>query len=134
MEDISAECGRSVETVAKWHVFQQEREKHSNGGKRQAPSSSQTVIHDARDRDLDPPASLVRTASLNRLRRANGGASGHRAPNEQWGQFPPSNADDVPSMAFGELHKQQHELHCAMAMYHLAMQGLPMNLTPDTEA
>ncbi|CEL58226.1 hypothetical protein RSOLAG1IB_02972 [Rhizoctonia solani AG-1 IB] len=131
MEAISIECGRSVETVAKW--FQQEREKH-NEDRRRTPSSSQTVAHDTRERGLDSPASLVRTASLNRLRRASGATSGIRVPNEQWGQFPPSNAEDVPSMAFGELHKQQHELHCAMAMYHLATQGLPMNLTPDADA
>ncbi|KAF8760915.1 beta-glucosidase [Rhizoctonia solani] len=130
MEAISVECGRSVETVAKW----QEREKYGNEEKPQALGSSQSTIHEVRDRDLDSPVSLVRTASLNRLRRANSGTSGHRASSEQWGQFPPSSADDIPSMAFGELHKQQHELHCAMAMYHLATQGLPMSLTHDTEA
>ncbi|GAB1523974.1 hypothetical protein RhiTH_007126 [Rhizoctonia solani] len=117
MEAISVECGRSVETVAKW--FKQEREKYGNEEKPQALGSSQSIIHEVRDRDLDSPVS----------EQWNIGAS-----SEQWGQFPPSSADDIPSMAFGELHKQQHELHCAMAMYHLATQGLPMSLTHDTEA
>ncbi|CAE6491427.1 unnamed protein product [Rhizoctonia solani] len=130
IEAISVECGRSVETVVKW--FKQERQKHGIEERRSAPSSSQPVIHE--NHDLDSSVGLVRTASLNRLRMANGGASGNRTANEQWGQYPPSNADDVPSMAFGELHKKQHELHCAMAMYHQATLGLPMNLTLEPEA
>ncbi|KAH7344460.1 glycoside hydrolase superfamily [Rhizoctonia solani] len=134
IEAISVDCGRSVETVVKW--FNQERQKHGIEERRSAPSSSQPVIHGIRDRDSS--VDLVRTASINRLLMANGGASGKwplpSAANEQWGQYPPSNADDVPSMAFGELHKQQHELHCAMAMYHQATLGLPMNLTLEPEA
>ncbi|KAL5640793.1 hypothetical protein ACGC1H_001320 [Rhizoctonia solani] len=125
IEAISIECGRSVETVVKW--FKQERQKHSIEERRPPPSSS----HDIRDRDSS--VDLVRTASLNRMRIANNGALGNKTPNDQWGQYPPSNADDVPSMAFGELHKQQHELHCAMAMYHLATMGLPMHLTLEPE-
>ncbi|CUA73753.1 hypothetical protein RSOLAG22IIIB_01270 [Rhizoctonia solani] len=130
IEAISIECGRSVETVIKW--FKQERQKHGIEERRPATSASQPVIHDMRDRDSS--VGLVRTASLNRMRIANNGSSSNKAANDQWGQYPPSNADDVPSMAFGELHKYQHELHCAMAMYHLATAGLPMHLTFDPEA
>ncbi|KAJ1310906.1 hypothetical protein OPQ81_009421 [Rhizoctonia solani] len=134
IEAISIECGRSVDTVVKW--FKQERQKHGIEERRPPGSSSQSVLHDMRD--MDSSVALVRTASLNRLRIANGGAPSHRTANEtadeQWGQYPPSNADDIPSLAFGELHKQQHELHCAMAMYHLATLGLPMNLTPEPGA
>ncbi|CAE6473870.1 unnamed protein product [Rhizoctonia solani] len=108
--------------------FKQEREKQGIEEKRPTASSSQPAIHDNRDSTVD----LVRTASLNRMRIANNGTK--RTANEQWGQYPPSNADDIPSMAFGELQKQQHELHCAMAMYHLATLGLPMHLTLEPEA
>ncbi|KAG8762949.1 hypothetical protein FRC11_006896 [Ceratobasidium sp. 423] len=146
IEAISIECGRSVETVVKW--FKQERQKHGmeeREERRSTPTVSQPVIHDSRDSSTNGKPQQITNSEWWGIGQVVASTNfpgltalpwcvAHRTANEQWGQFPPSNADDVPSLAFGELHKQQHELHCAMAMYHLATLGLPMNLTPEPEA
>jgi len=58
------------------------------------------------------------------------GTINRHIPDDEWDQYPLPEADNIPPMAFDGIPQHQHELHCAMALYHLATLGLPMTLSP----
>ncbi|KAB5593843.1 Glycoside hydrolase family 3 protein [Ceratobasidium theobromae] len=130
LEKLSKECGRPTRIVSKWF----ERERAKTWGTRRALSASipgtPNTLDSIRD-DVDAPLHLAVSRNLSRFQRANSTMSDQSHQDDQWEQYPPPSAEDIPNMAFGSLPKPQHELHCAMALYHLATLGLPMTLSAE---
>ncbi|KAF8609379.1 hypothetical protein BDV93DRAFT_602053 [Ceratobasidium sp. AG-I] len=142
---LAKQCGRSVTVVSKW--FEREREKErsnpahkptsllSKDHKHPTPAKKES-LQLARNTDEvgsnKKPALAPRqennVSSIDKSSTINQSIS-----LDEWDQFPFPDADNIPPMAFDGIPQHQHELHCAMALYHLATQGLPMSLAPQTK-
>lgn len=144
LHKLAKECGRPVTVVSKWFERERERERkhptHKHAG------------HSSTDHKL---ATLSRKESLTARNTGEVGANkkpilplsqdsnvsgigkgspiSRRVSANEWDQFPLPDPDNVPPMAFDGIPQHQHELHCAMALYHLAISGLPMTLSPQTK-